>query len=172
VLRSLIASCFICAVEEFKRRKVELRNYTTFIDIAFWMKHSLDKKHGGYLHFLDREGRVFGTDKAMWLECRETWLFSKIYNVIEPKREWLETSRWDGIRCTEVSITLSMLKKKPPTVLEWDMKLWWPHTETLYALSLAHQLTGRRNTSYGMRRSSLKNSQRVHSTCQGLFFKA
>ena len=57
------------------------------------MKHFLDKKHGGYLHFLDREGRVFGTDKAMWLECRGTWLFSKIYNVIEPKREWLETSR-------------------------------------------------------------------------------
>ena len=25
---------------------------------------------------------------------------------------------------------------------EWDMKLWWPHTETMYALLLAHHLTG------------------------------
>jgi N-acylglucosamine 2-epimerase len=31
---------------------------------------------------------------------------------------------------------------KPPTQLEWDMKLWWPHTEALYALLLAHHLTG------------------------------
>ena len=31
---------------------------------------------------------------------------------------------------------------KPPTRLEWDMKLWWPHTEALYALLLAHHLTG------------------------------
>jgi N-acylglucosamine 2-epimerase len=31
---------------------------------------------------------------------------------------------------------------KPPEQLEWDMKLWWPHTEALYALLLAHHLTG------------------------------
>ena len=40
--------------------------------IPFWLKHSLDRKYGGYLHFLDRDGTVFGTDKAMWMECRET----------------------------------------------------------------------------------------------------
>lgn len=31
---------------------------------------------------------------------------------------------------------------KPPEQLEWDMKMWWPHTESLYALLLAHELTG------------------------------
>jgi N-acylglucosamine 2-epimerase len=31
---------------------------------------------------------------------------------------------------------------KPPTQLEWDMKLWWPHTESIYALLLAYHLTG------------------------------
>jgi len=31
---------------------------------------------------------------------------------------------------------------KPPSQLEWDMKLWWPHTEALYALLLAAHLTG------------------------------
>jgi N-acylglucosamine 2-epimerase len=33
---------------------------------------------------------------------------------------------------------------KPTEQLEWDMKLWWPHTEALYALLLAHHLTGDR----------------------------
>ncbi len=31
---------------------------------------------------------------------------------------------------------------KPPTRLEWDMKLWWPHAEALYALLLAYRLSG------------------------------
>ncbi len=31
---------------------------------------------------------------------------------------------------------------KPATRLEWDMKLWWPHAEALYALLLAYHLSG------------------------------
>jgi N-acylglucosamine 2-epimerase len=31
---------------------------------------------------------------------------------------------------------------KPPEQLEWDQKLWWPHSEALYATLLAHHLTG------------------------------
>jgi N-acylglucosamine 2-epimerase len=31
---------------------------------------------------------------------------------------------------------------KPPEPYEHDMKLWWPHTEALYATLLAHHLTG------------------------------
>ncbi len=31
---------------------------------------------------------------------------------------------------------------KPPEQYEHDMKLWWPHTEALYACLLAHHLTG------------------------------
>lgn len=29
-----------------------------------------------------------------------------------------------------------------PTQLEWDMKLWWPHCETLVALLMAYRVTG------------------------------
>jgi len=29
-----------------------------------------------------------------------------------------------------------------PYNLEWDMKLWWPHNEALFALLLAHKITG------------------------------
>jgi N-acylglucosamine 2-epimerase len=34
---------------------------------------------------------------------------------------------------------------KPPQQLEWDQKLWWVHVETLVALALAFELTGRRD---------------------------
>lgn len=31
---------------------------------------------------------------------------------------------------------------RQPEPLEWDMKLWWPHNEAIYATLLAHHLTG------------------------------
>ena len=34
------------------------------------------------------------------------------------------------------------IENKPPEQLEWDMKLWWPHTEALYATLLAHRISG------------------------------
>ena len=34
------------------------------------------------------------------------------------------------------------IEGKPAEQLEWDMKLWWPHTEALYAFLLAHFITG------------------------------
>lgn len=36
------------------------------------------------------------------------------------------------------------IEGKPAEQLEWDMKLWWPHTEALYAFMLAYHVTGDR----------------------------
>ncbi|MGC8935378.1 MAG: AGE family epimerase/isomerase [Thermoproteota archaeon] len=61
--------------------------------VPFWLKHSLDHEYGGYLHFLDRDGSVYSTDKGMWIQCREAWLFSKLYNTVEKRKEWLNAAR-------------------------------------------------------------------------------
>jgi len=61
--------------------------------VPFWLRHSLDREFGGYLTCLDRDGSLYGTDKAIWLQGRETWLFGKLYNVLEPRAEWLEAAR-------------------------------------------------------------------------------
>jgi N-acylglucosamine 2-epimerase len=57
--------------------------------IPFWMKHSKDAECGGYFTCLSREGEVFDTDKFIWLQGRETWFFSMLYNNLERKQEWL-----------------------------------------------------------------------------------
>jgi N-acylglucosamine 2-epimerase len=33
---------------------------------------------------------VFDTDKFIWLQCRQVWLFSMVYNKIEKNPEWLK----------------------------------------------------------------------------------
>lgn len=58
--------------------------------IPFWMDHSPDKLAGGYFTCLDREGNVFDTDKFIWLQGREVWMFASLYNKVEKRPEWLE----------------------------------------------------------------------------------
>ncbi|WP_346862677.1 AGE family epimerase/isomerase [uncultured Draconibacterium sp.] len=58
--------------------------------IPFWENYSIDKKYGGYFTCLDREGKVFDTDKFVWLQARQVWMFSKLYNEVEQKESWLK----------------------------------------------------------------------------------
>jgi N-acylglucosamine 2-epimerase len=61
--------------------------------IPFWERHSMDSECGGYFTCLDRAGRVFDTDKFMWPQGRQVWMFSKLYNELERREEWLEMAR-------------------------------------------------------------------------------
>ncbi len=66
--------------------------------IPFWLRHSLDREYGGYLTCLDREGAVYNTDKQMWMQAREVWLFSTLYHRVEGvesdvREAWLDAAR-------------------------------------------------------------------------------
>lgn len=58
--------------------------------IPFWMRHSVDREQGGYFTCLDTEGKVYDTDKFMWLQCRQIWTFAMLYNKVERKEVWLD----------------------------------------------------------------------------------
>lgn len=57
--------------------------------LPFWLDKSQDKEFGGYFSCLDREGKVFDTDKFVWLQGREVWLFSMLYNKVEKNKNGL-----------------------------------------------------------------------------------
>ena len=58
--------------------------------VPFWMENSLDEKFGGFFTCLDTNGKVYDTDKFIWLQCRQVWCFSMLYNRVEKKQEWLD----------------------------------------------------------------------------------
>jgi N-acylglucosamine 2-epimerase len=58
--------------------------------IPFWEKYSLDREKGGYFTCLDREGTVYDTDKFIWLQNRQVWLFSTLYNQLEKRQNCLD----------------------------------------------------------------------------------
>lgn len=58
--------------------------------IPFWLTKSGDYENGGYFTCLDKQGEVYDTDKFIWLQCRQVWCFSMLYNKVEQKKEWLD----------------------------------------------------------------------------------
>src|SRR5512136_1205356 len=64
--------------------------------LPFWQNHSLDRDHGGYFTCLDRIGNVFDTDKFVWLQGRQVWMFSMLYNKVEKNPDWLECAKHGG----------------------------------------------------------------------------
>jgi N-acylglucosamine 2-epimerase len=64
--------------------------------IPFWERHSLDREHGGYLTCLERDGTVFDTDKFVWLQAREVWMFARLYTSYKKEPAWLEYARLGG----------------------------------------------------------------------------
>lgn len=64
--------------------------------IPFWLLHSQDNKFGGYFTCLNRQGNVFDTDKFVWLQARQVWMFSMLYNNVEKRKEWLECAIQGG----------------------------------------------------------------------------
>ena len=58
--------------------------------LPFWLENSQDKECGGYFSCLNRDGSVYDTDKFIWLQGREVWLFAMLYNKLEKRKEWLD----------------------------------------------------------------------------------
>ncbi|MBP5721842.1 MAG: AGE family epimerase/isomerase [Bacteroidales bacterium] len=64
--------------------------------LPFWLEKSQDKEFGGYFTCLERDGRVFDTDKFVWLQGREVWMFAMLYNKVEKNPEWLACALQGG----------------------------------------------------------------------------
>lgn len=65
--------------------------------IPFWEQYSVDWERGGYFTSLYQNGKVYDTDKFMWLQARQVWTFSMLYNRVEKKERWLKIAE-NGIK--------------------------------------------------------------------------
>ena len=59
----------------------------------FWLRNGMDKEHGGVYTCLDRYGRVYSTDKSVWMQGRCGWIFAYLCHTYGVKKEWLEASK-------------------------------------------------------------------------------
>lgn len=61
--------------------------------VPFWMNSDLiDRKYGGFLTSVDREGRCYNSDKSVWFQGRTLWSFSHLCNVYGERADWKEAA--------------------------------------------------------------------------------
>ena len=61
--------------------------------LPFWLNGAIDEKNGGIFTCLDEEGNIYGREKSVWFQGRALWTFSKAYNLIEAKPEYLQAAK-------------------------------------------------------------------------------
>ena len=60
--------------------------------LPFWLEHGLDHEHGGWLTCVDREGKLYSTDKSVWFQGRGTWTFAAAFRQIEANPKYLQAA--------------------------------------------------------------------------------
>jgi N-acylglucosamine 2-epimerase len=79
--------------ERIKQLKDLYRDVLLNDIVPFWSKNSIDWVNGGYYSYLDRDGSILNTDKSVWILGRQCWLYSRLYNTVEKRTEWLEAAK-------------------------------------------------------------------------------
>lgn len=59
----------------------------------FWLKHGMDTVNGGVYTCLDRTGKVYTTDKSVWMQGRCGWTYAYLCNMYGARPEWLAASK-------------------------------------------------------------------------------
>jgi N-acylglucosamine 2-epimerase len=118
--------------------------------IPFWEKHSVDRKNGGFWNCLDRDGSKYDTRKFMWLNGRQTWMFSKLYNAVEQNPAWLEIAsqgarflREHARRKDDGRVYFSMTEDGQPVQLQRKI-----FSECFYIMAFAEYSRASGDTSY------------------------
>ncbi len=62
--------------------------------MSFWDSRCIDSTYGGFQLCFDREGNPTDTDKYIWFQARQTYLYGFLYNQIEKREEWLKMAEW------------------------------------------------------------------------------
>ena len=75
------------------RSWMNMKDYLQNDILDFWLKNGMDYENGGIYTCVDEKGNLYGSDKSVWFQGRALWVFSKAYNIIEKKEEYLNAAR-------------------------------------------------------------------------------
>ncbi|MFI3141789.1 MAG: AGE family epimerase/isomerase [Clostridia bacterium] len=80
-------------------KKEAILKYKSFVKkeldacIKFWLENGIDHKNGGVYTCLNEQGKIYSTDKSVWMQGRCAWTFAYLCKVYGVKEEWLSASK-------------------------------------------------------------------------------
>lgn len=76
----------------FEELKLFLSQHLLDNVMPFWLRHAVDG-NGGLNTCIQDDGTLISRDKWLWSQWRAVWVFSRLYNQIERRSEWLELAQ-------------------------------------------------------------------------------
>ena len=70
-----------------------MRNFLLNNVLPFWAEHAIDYECGGLFNMIDRQGKVYGTDKNAWFAGRTMYTYSLAYNELDKNPEYLKIAK-------------------------------------------------------------------------------
>ena len=61
--------------------------------LPFWMEYAIDRECGGLFNMIDRDGKVYGTEKNVWFAGRTMYTYALAYNELEKNEKYLEVAK-------------------------------------------------------------------------------
>ena len=61
--------------------------------VEFWSQYGIDHENGGVYTCLDKTGKIYSTDKSVWMQGRCAWTYAYLCTNYGKREEWLEISR-------------------------------------------------------------------------------
>ena len=107
--------------------------------IPFWLGSDLiDRKYGGYMTNVDREGKCYNEDKSVWFQGRCLWTFSSLINHYGANPEYLAAAE-NGVaflneKCVDTDGRMFFTVTRDGRPLR---KRRYMYSESFYVLSMA-----------------------------------
>ena len=114
--------------------------------IPFWLRHAIDAA-GGINTCIGDDGQVLSRDRWEWSQWRAVWVFSKLYNDVARRDQWLDVAR--GIH-RFVTATGTVDDDHWPLLLDGDGRVKrgyesiYVDTFAIYGLTELYRATGDR----------------------------
>ena len=61
--------------------------------VPFWLDNAVDEVNGGIYNSLDREGKIYSTDKSVWMQGRAAYTFSYLYRRLRKDERFLAVAK-------------------------------------------------------------------------------
>jgi N-acylglucosamine 2-epimerase len=61
--------------------------------LPFWEQGGIDEEKGGFMCYLHDDGSIENDRKDIWYQGRGIWVYSYLYNELNPDPKWLEIAR-------------------------------------------------------------------------------
>lgn len=124
--------------------------------MPWWMRHSLDQAHGGYYSLLETDGSVYASDKFMWMNARQVWMLSHLYNAHEQQSEWLAAAKLGaGFMCDKAFKPDGKMHFRLTRSGESRSEVLSAYTEVFAAIAMAEYSAAQRDEVYWERATAI-----------------